>query len=277
MKRFVLNSTVATIALLTASSAFADDYNSGVVTKTPSEGYTDVEFGSGWYLRGDITYNIDGRSSSGLNTVAGVAAGSIQTDYDDAVGARVGFGLRVTPNSRIEINAEGLFNTEFGGLGAATFAATDLLGNPVTAAGSRQVEGSYSASNLVVTGYYDLPTMGAFTPYIGAGGGIGRISLNQTETLVCSPITGVSCDFPAGGSGAEATVVRTTDDEVWTYVYQLTVGTAIAVDDRTSIDLSYSYTGFGDGDDIDYSDGAAIDADGFNVHQIRAGIRYDIW
>jgi len=42
MKRFVLNSTVAAIALLTASSAFASDYNSGVVTKTPSQGYTDV-------------------------------------------------------------------------------------------------------------------------------------------------------------------------------------------------------------------------------------------
>jgi len=61
MKRFVLNSTVAAIALLTASSAFASDYNSGVVTKTPSQGYTDVEFGSGWYLRGDITFNIRGK------------------------------------------------------------------------------------------------------------------------------------------------------------------------------------------------------------------------
>ena len=276
MNRFLLNSTIAAITLLSASAALADDYNSGVVSKTPSGGYTEVEFGSGWYLRGDITYNIDGRSESGINVIAGVSGG-IQTDYDDAVGARVGFGYYVTPNSRIEINAEGLFNSDFGGLGSATFAATDLSGAAVTAAGTREIEGSYTASNLVVNGYYDLPTLGTFTPYVGVGGGIGRINLNQTETLVCSPIVGVSCDFPAGGSGSEVSLTRNIDEQVWTYVYQLSLGTAIEVDDRTSLDLSYSYTGFGDGDEINYSDGTAVDTDGFRIHQIRAGLRYDIW
>lgn len=282
MKRFVLNSTVAAIALLSASSAFANDYNSGVVTKTPSEGYTEVEYGSGWYLRGDITYNIDGRSEAGINAVAGVSAG-IQTDYDDAVGARVGFGYRATPNTRIEINAEAIFSTDINGLGGRTFAAADFADplNPVatTTPGSSLIDAEYTVSDLIVTGYYDLPRFGAFTPYVGAGAGIARISYNETETLTCTPSSAtVACtSFPAGTVGVETTATRTLSDEAWTYAYQLTAGTAIAVDDRTSIDLSYSYTQIGSGDEIDYADGTAIDEDGVQLHQIRAGIRYDIW
>ena len=275
MRLNILKTTVAVIALLNVSAAYATDYESGVVTKTPSEGYTPVEFGSGWYIRGDITYNIDGRSDTRTTTIAGV--GNVEVDYDDAVGARVGFGNYLTPNTRLELVVEGLFSSDFGGFSSATFAATDLGGNPVTAAGTRQVDGTYSASNFLVNGYFDIASIGSFTPYVGVGGGIGRVSLDQSETLVCSPIVGVSCDFPAGGSGAEVTLTRTSNDDFWTYVYQFSVGTAIAVDEKTSIDIGYSYTGFGDGDDINYDDGSAVDDDGFRVHQIRAGVRYDIW
>lgn len=282
MKRFVLNSTVAAIALLSATSAFANDYNSGVVTKSPSEGYTDVEFGSGWYLRGDITYNIDGRSESGINPVAGVSTG-IQTDYDDAVGARVGFGYKTSANTRIEINAEAIFSSEIDGLGGRTFFATDFA-NPLapvatTTNGTSLIDAEYTAADLIVTGYYDLPRFGAFTPYVGAGAGIARISYNETETLTCTPSSAtIACaSFPAGSAGVETTATRTLSEEAWTYAYQLTAGTAIAIDDKTSIDLSYSFTQIGDGDEIDYADGTAIDEDGVQLHQIRAGIRYDIW
>ncbi len=282
MKRFVLNSTVAAIALLTASSAFANDYNSGVVTKSPSEGYTDVEFGSGWYLRGDITYNIDGRSESGINSVAGISAG-IQTDYDDAVGARVGFGYKTSANTRIEINAEAIFSSEINGIGGRTFNAVDnsdpLAPRPTTTQGTSEIDAEYTVADLIVTGYYDLPSIGSFTPYVGAGAGIARTSFQQTETLTCVPSAAeVSCaSFPPGGPGETTSSTRTLSEETWTYAYQLTAGTAVAISDQTSLDLSYSYTQIGNGDTLNYSDGTAIDVDGIRLHQVRAGIRYDIW
>lgn len=312
MKRFVLNSTVAAIALLTASSAFANDYNSGVVSKSPSEGYTDVEFGSGWYLRGDITYNIDARSSNTFESVSAVNR-SVQADYDDAVGARVGFGYYVAPNFRIEASVESILSSEFSSFTGYNFAGqrdVEVITTPATPttpavttpdtvffdsagnvtgttsgaytggtispiSGTEDFEASYQTSSLILNGYYDLPTLGKFTPYVGVGGGIGRVNYNQSRTLVCTPASGETC---AGGStGAPVETTVTLDDEYWTYAYQLSVGTAIAVDDRTSIDLSYSYTGFGEGDDLSYADGTGIDADGVRLHQVRAGIRYDIW
>ena len=281
MKRFVLNSTVAAIALLSASAAFANDYNSGVVTKSPSEGFTEVEFGSGWYLRGDITYNINGRSSSGINAVEGLSSG-IQSDYDDAIGARVGFGYHVSPNTRIELNAESIFNSEFSGLGGRTFSAveTDPLSPAVaTTPGTSDIDAEYTAFDLIATAYYDLPTVGAFTPYVGAGAGIARISYNQTETLTCIPSSAtVACtSFPPGTAGQTTEATRTLSEEFWTHALQLTAGAAISIDDRTSLDLSYSFTQLGSGDNLSYSDGTAIDVDGVQLHQIRAGIRYDIW
>ena len=303
MNRFLLNSTVAAITLLSASAALADDYNSGVVTKTPGGGYTDVEFGSGWYLRGDITYNIDGKSNTTFANIPQVGR-SAQIDYNDAVGVRVGAGYYAAPNLRLEVSTEALFQSEFDSFSSnATFGGvkditvTDALGASVTGTvtfdsngnstgstvglangtavgaigGTEDFEASYSATNLLLNAYYDLAKVGSFTPYVGVGAGISRINYNQSRTLQCNASGTETCNIGA------APLTLTLDEEFWTYAYQLSVGTAIAVDDRTSIDLSYSYTGVGNGDDINYSDGTAIDDDGFNVHQIRAGIRYDIW
>ena len=245
MKRFVLNSTVAAIALLSASSAFANDYNSGVVTKTPSEGYTDVEFGSGWYLRGDITYNIDGRSSNSFESVSGLNNRSVQADYDDAVGARVGFGYYAAPNFRIEASVESILSSEFNSFSGFSFAGQrdvevittpatpttpavttadtvffdsggNVLGttsgaftDPTTVAisGTEDFEASYSTTSLILNGYYDLPTMGNFTPYVGVGGGIGRVNFNQSRTLVCTPAAGETCAGGSAGAPVETTLV----------------------------------------------------------------------
>ncbi|KAG1702868.1 Phosphoglucosamine mutase [Nymphon striatum] len=280
----------------------------GVVSKTPSEGYTDVEYGSGWYLRGDITYNIDGRSNNSFRSVSDLDR-TVQADYDDAVGARVGFGYYVAPNVRLEISAESILDSDFGSVRGINFSGQrdlDIIIDPVagttapetvffdsagnvtgTTAGlftgattnaisGREVfDAEYSASSLIVNGYYDLAQVGQFKPYVGLGAGIGRINYSQTRTLTCSPGTGETCAGGLPGAVVETTSVLT--DEYWTYAYQLSVGTAIAVDDRTSIDIGYSYTGFGEGDDLTYADGTGIDAEGVRIHQIRAGIRYDIW
>ena len=303
MKRFVLNSTVAAIALLTASSAYANDYNSGVVTKSPSEGYTDVEFGSGWYLRGDITYNVNGRSSASVTNVP-VFSGSntVQTDYDDAVGVRVGAGYYVSPNVRLEASVESLFNSEFGGTFQRTYGGSreDAFGGidffnstgQITAStdpafigtftapinGTETVDASYTANNFILNAYYDLNSVGAITPYVGAGAGFSRIATNETRTFNCVPgAAEETCAFPPGGAGEATTTTRTRDDEYWAFAYQLSLGAAMAIDERTKLDISYSYTNIDDGDEISYSDGTAVSDEGFELHQVRAGIRYDIW
>jgi len=293
MKYFLLNSSVAAIALLSVTGAYAGDYNSGVVTKTPGEVYTDVEYGSGWYLRGDISFNVGGESERTYAPVFGTGF-NMPVDYDDAVGARIGFGNYITPNFRLEATAEGLFDTGYGGVssrgyqgsrttagGLVTFnsagivtGSTDPAFNPGDNVGAIQgnedLEGSYSASAFMANAYFDLNTVGNFTPYVGAGIGLGKVNINETSEYNCTPGAGETCGYPAG-----LTLRR--DYEKWRFAYALHAGAAYRFTDNLLVDIGYSYSDFGGGK-INYSDGRAVDTndDGFAIHQVRAGIRYDI-
>ena len=304
MKRTILKGTVAFLALMTASGALANDYNSGVVTKAPSEGFTDVEFGSNWYIRGDIAYNIDGREDRGISqlTLPDGSTTNIQADYDDAIAVRVGFGNYVAPNIRLEATVEGLFNSEFAGTGAQTFGGSRTSGTPAVTvdfnsvglvtsssdpllvgtftapiSGTSTTEADYASTNLLLSGYLDLPSIGAITPYVGAGVGVARVSFSQTTTFTCSAAATETCAFPAGAQGDTATISLRQDEDFWGLAYQLSVGAAIALDERLLLDLGYSYTDIDSGDTINYSDGTAIDPNGFAVHQVRAGLRYNIF
>ncbi|MDJ0612463.1 MAG: outer membrane beta-barrel protein [Rhizobiaceae bacterium] len=285
MKRILTFATASAIsAFFAVAAAQANDYNSGVVTKTPSEGFTDVEFGSGWYLRGDISYNIDGRDQAGnFSVTTPSTTQSAEVDYDDAVGVRIGAGYYVAPNVRAEVNVESLFNSSFSAVNGQAFDAIIIDGGgiafPTTTGGIREVQADYQAATLIASANVDIGTYGAFTPYVGLGAGIARVEYNETETLTCVPFaTNVSCaDRVFGGPGEEVQASRTFQEADWTYAYQLTAGTAVAVDDRTSLDFSYSFTQIGDGDTLSYADGTAIDEDGVRLHQIRAGVRYEIW
>ncbi len=305
MKRTILKGTVAFLALMTASGALANDYNSGVVTKAPSEVFTDVEFGSNWYIRGDIAYNIDGREDRGISqlTLPDGTLASIQGDYDDAIAVRVGFGNYVAPNIRLEATVEGLFNSEFAGTGAQSYAGSrtttgtpavtvdfnsvglitsssdPLLVGTTTApiSGTSTTTADYASTNLLLSGYLDLPSFGSITPYVGAGVGVARVSFSQTTTFTCTAAATETCAFPAGAQGATAEISLRQDEDFWGLAYQLSVGAAIALDERLMLDLGYSYTDIDSGDTINYSDGTAVEPDGFAVHQVRAGLRYNIF
>ena len=259
------------------TSAHGADYKSGITTTTPSTEFTPVEFGSGWYIRGDITYNFSGQSNTTFSSITGPTTSSFQADYDDAVGARIGFGYYMSNNLRVDFSAEAMFDSSYGMSGPATFSAIDNGGNPVLADGTSQITGEYSSQNFAINAYWDLARMGAFTPYVGGGVGLARISQSFNLTETCSPIATVACLSPAGAQGVEVTSNEVFSDDQWTHSFQLTAGTAIAIDDKTSFDISYTYSTIGDGGEIEYSNGRAVNNEGFDVHQLRVGLRHDIW
>ena len=271
-------SLAAFSVLLSSGTALAGDYNSGIVTKSPSPEYTDVEFGSGWYIRGDIGYNVDGRSGSRQVTIPEIGF-STEADYDDAISLRIGAGYHVAPNVRLEANLESIMDSTFAGLSAATFAASDT-GDPgiTTTGGTVQTTAEYSISNFMLGANVDLLTLGRFTPYVGGAVGLAVMSYSQTDIQTCTPaIATTSCTNPAGAAGAEVTATTSIDEDTWTHAYQFTVGGAYRMNERTSLDVNYSYTQIGDGDELSYADGTAINPDGVSLHQVRAGVRYELW
>ena len=75
--------------LASASPAVAADYNSGVVTEGPESSYTHVEYGSGWYLRGDVgaIISVDSNLSYVTDIERDYTSQSIDADYSVSVGA----------------------------------------------------------------------------------------------------------------------------------------------------------------------------------------------
>jgi len=319
MKFKFISTAIALLATTTVLSGVSIAQASDLVTKGGDE-FTDVEFGTGWYLRGDITYNINGRSERNSSTVT-TSTGFITEqsfDYDDSIGARIGMGYRFNPFFRAELAAEGFLESEtsipfgstFGGnritnvipgttdpITGVTSASTDVgvdfgAGGTVIAAsdpdfavgqqvapidGIRRIDSSYTASSFMLNGYADLGTAYGFTPYVGAGIGLGRINFNETVVSRCLPGTNETCANPTGERGQEAQATTQAETEFWTEAYALYAGLAFDIDDRTTVDVGYSYTAFGDGDEIEYDDGSAAEVEGFDIQQIRVGLRYELW
>lgn len=271
-----------------------------------SEVSTPVEFGSGWYLRGDIGYNISGKQERGVEFVPIVGNGVV-TDYQDAISLRAGFGYQINPSFRIEMDIENTLESEFantveiGHSGSVAFSQTGLFGGVLTTVndvaffdafgnhtgtaggltytgpngpiiGSQTIESSYSSQNIMVHGYYDFARIGNFTPYVGAGAGLARITYSEKrENADC-----VSGGFYTCGSEVSSSEVDFTET-VWKPAFSLSLGTAYALNENMSLDVGYSFLSVNGGQEIEYSNGAAIDQDGFNTHQVRAGLRYQIW
>lgn len=191
-----------------------------------------TEVQSGWYLRGDLAYRI-GRTSGGES------ATGFPTPTDEKLGNSIAAGI---------------------GAGIKTqWLRTDLtidIGTPMKyEASPGGTSAKVSATSFLFNGYLDLGTWYRATPYIGAGAGTARVSINDYTSTAMPPLT---------GDGANSQ---------WNFAYAGMAGIAYAVSPNTMVDLGYRYINFGD---------VATGADVFGrmtvkqiaAHEVRVGLRW---
>ena len=218
---------LAALVFSPLSPALAADYDPPVyVDETPE--YTPVEVGSGWYLRGDIGYNVNkspydvsfnGTDSSGTRFNGGLGVGYHFTDYFRG-DVNLGFLSHDTYNWSDGINA---------------------------------IRAESNIWSGMVNGYADLGTIAGFTPYIGAGVGFLHSSRKVDDTAL-----GIS-----------------DDDTQYAFAYSLGAGLAYKVAQNTSVDLGYQYIS---APGLEYFDIPSGNMDkGLDYHQIKVGLRYDLW
>lgn len=140
----LLLATCAMLAPLTAS-ALAADYDPPIYIEQAPE-YVPVEIGSGWYLRGDLSYSVDPVYDF---TLLG------ESVSHRPFGVGVGFGYHFTDNLRADLTVSYL--------GGDRFEFDD---------GVDVITASHNVWSGLVSGYYDIATVSDFTPYIGAGVGL---------------------------------------------------------------------------------------------------------
>jgi opacity protein-like surface antigen len=244
---------LAGLGLLPLAPAIAADYDPPIYADQAPD-YVPVEVGSGWYLRGDVSYLVQ---KSFKNDDFAFTPASFD-EKEDPIFASIGFGYHFNDYLRADLNLGylpgnkiGIGYDDSGSTIAYTQASADLK--------------NYAYS-LMLNGYVDLGTYVGITPYLGGGVGV----VQSTRKLSASYFT--------NNGDPTDDFVETDDKTKYSLAYTLNAGLAYQVSKNVSVDLGYQYFS---APDAEYVTAASLTSfpvhKGISNHQIKLGLRYDLW
>ncbi len=270
--------SLAAVALLPVAQVLAADYDPPIYTEPAAE-YVPVEVGNGWYLRGDVGYALttdtDPVSYRTFNTVNGTYGSAVfdSSEIDKTFNAGVGFGYRFSEWVRADATLDG-FEADFSG---TTSSVTPCpLGAANTGCRSED-SAELSAVSVMANGYVDLGTYMGVTPYVGAGAGFAHVSWSDlTSRNYCTGAGCIGAIYPAYTSPGE---------KDWRFTYAFMAGAAYDLTKNLKVDLGYKYRRIEDGDMFGWNSDAVIAGatgiqgtdGGLNQHEVRVGLRYELW
>ncbi|MER9233561.1 porin family protein [Mesorhizobium sp. M0622] len=239
---------LAAIVLMPLTPALGADYDPPVyVDQAPD--YVPVEVGSGWYLRGDVSY----LAQKSYRTVdLGFNAANYE-ENEDPVFASIGFGYHFNDYLRADLNLGYLPGNKIGvSYDSGTTVASGDLKN--------------FAFSGILNGYVDLGTYVGITPYLGAG-----IGLVQSRRRLSADY------FTNNGNPADDFVTHDNKTQ-YSFAYTLNAGLAYQVSKNVSVDLGYQYFS---APDAEYQTVESLISypirKGITNHQVKIGLRYDLW
>jgi len=247
---------LAAIVLMPLSTVYAADYDPPIyVDQAPD--YVPVEVGSGWYLRGDVSY-LAQKSFKDQDFAFTPASFS---DKEDPVFASIGFGYHFNDYLRADLNLGYLPGNKIG-FGYDDTATVTPPGTATVASASLK---NYAYS-LMLNGYVDLGTYVGITPYLGAGIGV----VQSKRSLSASYFT----------DNADPTDDFTQQDDKtqYSFAYTLNAGLAYQVSKNVSVDLGYQYFSAPDAEYVAAESLTSYPVQkGISNHQVKLGLRYDLW
>lgn len=274
---------LAVLAALGAP-AFAADLDQ-IIPAPVEDGYVPVEIGSGWYIRGDISYDLSTDTTGSYQTYDGVAFSTNPYDnFELGTAFDVSAGVGYQFNSWLRADATlGYWGRSVNGADTSPAPCTTFVtGIDPTAINCRSVDSTKIAAwESMANVYADLGTYVGVTPYIGAGAGFTHISYSDlTNTAYCTNAAGA--DVPVGGSSCPITSFHG-GAKSWRFTWALAAGASYDLTKNTKIDLGYRYSRVAGGDMFNWpigtigASGVQGQDDGFDQHTFKAGLRYAIW
>jgi opacity protein-like surface antigen len=230
-----------------------------------------VEIGSGWYLRGDVSYDFKDKTHGSYVTYADpdtdVCGDLCGTGYDTQsydewkLGESADFGAGVGYQ----------FTDYFRGDLTAHYWHADIDGrNESIACGEfcGSIESSKATAwELMANAYVDMGTFAGFTPYVGAGVGAVNIDYDNFK----------STNYFADGSQNSDSL---SGENSWRFAYSLMAGVSYDLSKNLKLDAGYRFTDIDGGKMFGGNDLGGIvsgEDDGFQRHTIQAGIRYALF
>ncbi|MEQ1952740.1 outer membrane protein [Mesorhizobium sp. CN2-181] len=249
MFRLGIAGLAAVLASGAALPALAADYVEPPVVEAPVEPVVYAPNVGGWYIRGDIDYHwSDFRGADYVLYGTDGEMGNLDGDLKGAMSLGAGIGYQVNDYFRVDLTGDYFFSADFDG------STEGFCGDvPCTSSDSSSVQ----AFLMLANAYVDLGTYNGFTPYVGAGIGGAYV---KWDNLVNNDDNG---EFTHDGDGN------------WRFAYAAMAGVSYCLTDTTKLDVGYRFSHIDGGQMFGYTANAGPGYDdGFNTHEVRAGLRY---
>jgi opacity protein-like surface antigen len=273
MVRRLTISFLAGLAPLAFSVAHAADYPQPMPPPPVYVAPPVEEFGSSWYLRGDIGFSnqqvdsIWNSSYGGFSSVQNVDKG-----FDAAPFFGLGIGYNVNEWLRFDVTGEYRAKANFHGFDVGRLPDASCNSGPPCYASDRYT-GSKSEWLFLLNGYVDLGTWSNFTPFVGAGVGVSRNTIsNFGDFSTC--VDSSSC-AATGGSDAYASSASK-----WQFAWALYAGIGYRITKNTTLEFAYRYVNLGNAEsgDLTAFDGTnnvnnPMEFRRLSSHDLKFGVR----
>ena len=236
---------------------------------------TKVEFGSGWYIRGDVGATrlpaLQANTPSVLPTSTdfnppvapnATLSGSSRFGYDASLGAGYQFNRWFRSDVIADFH-QPLTASSTSGNGNVfcptavsypdeTTSSTGQITYGSPSYGNGGCTGNYQAHltsyDVLINGYVDLGTWYRVTPYVGAGVGLsfGHYQTSASYVQANGQHYQVSYPDPAYGTYPSTRItMRTSSGSYYNFAFALMAGIAIDVYDHTKLDIGYRFLDLG--------------------------------
>jgi opacity protein-like surface antigen len=237
----------ASAASLMSTAALAADMPS--IMPPPPAAYAPppqpcCDFG-GWYLRGDIGFSNQQVKDVKLNNPAaysGLNTFNQTTNFDAAPTFQVGVGYQFNNWFRTDVTAQYR--------GKSNFKGTDTFTFPWgggTASGIDNYNASKSEVLILANAYADLGTWWCMTPFIGAGIGTARVSINGFTDTGANNANFTGLGVPVVSGPPVASFATALSDSKWNFAWAVHAGVGYKVTPNVTLELAYHYVNMGDG------------------------------
>lgn len=232
---------------------------------------TKVEFGTGWYIRGDLAYAND--SMPAILPDLTIASTARQSTFS----AGLGFGYKFNNWIRADLIGDYRQPNKASGVSGTRICTTQLttINNFPTVTATDQCTAFGSASvwrwDLLQNVYIDLGTWYGLTPYVGAGAGMSFTQAKSTKNWFMS--NGVA--YHVNTDGFYYNWDSATQNLTYQFAWALMAGVAYQMTDNAFLDIGYRFVNLGT-----YTATSAVT--GFttkksdNAQEFRFGVRYMI-
>lgn len=238
------------LAVLPAVPAMAADYEPPIIIDDAPE-YVPVEIGSGWYLRGDLAYNFD-KPFRNLSFEGPTVANPAYDETHTAISGSIGAGYHFSDYFRADLNLGFLSKND------------QRLAYSAPGVSTTTVRVENEAWTAMANAFVDLGTYVGLTPYLGAG--IGLVYGERDQSYRIDYVTPPPDDI----------FLADTKNQV-TYAYTLNAGVSYRMSPNVSLDLGYQYFSAPNLEYSEISAGVPVVSKGVDIHQVKVGLRYDLW